>query len=151
MTAINRIDEKALEDFYTLGTLDHYQTAAGQFTTYPGAGSPFGLWYCITKLAGEAGEAAEKMGKAFRDDGLITLLHDPVDIGNGVVETTIHISQLTDEKQNALILELGDILWYVAKAAAELNFSLSDIAVANLEKLRSRAERNVLQGSGDNR
>jgi NTP pyrophosphatase (non-canonical NTP hydrolase) len=148
MSAINHIDEESMVAFYVSGTMDSYQTAAGQFATYPGAGSPFGLWYCITKLAGEAGEAAEKMGKAFRDDALIELLDPHVETGQ---PTAILINDLTDEKRQALTLELGDVLWYVAKAAFELDLSLSDIATANLQKLRSRAERGKLQGSGDNR
>lgn len=47
--------------------------------------------------------------------------------------------------------ELGDILWYVAVVAHDLGLSFDDIAAANLEKLRSRKERGVLTGSGDNR
>jgi NTP pyrophosphatase (non-canonical NTP hydrolase) len=47
--------------------------------------------------------------------------------------------------------ELGDILWYVAVVAHDLNLSFDDIAKANLEKLHSRKERGVLTGSGDTR
>lgn len=47
--------------------------------------------------------------------------------------------------------ELGDILWYIAVVAHDLNISLDSIAEANIEKLRSRKERGVLGGSGDNR
>lgn len=47
--------------------------------------------------------------------------------------------------------ELGDILWYIAVVAHDLDISLDDIAQANLEKLRSRKERGVLAGSGDDR
>jgi len=43
------------------------------------------------------------------------------------------------------------VLWYVAMLANELRLDLSYIAEANLEKLGSRKERGVLQGSGDNR
>ena len=41
--------------------------------------------------------------------------------------------------------ELGDVLWYLANLANDL------IAENNIEKLESRKERNVIQGSGDNR
>jgi NTP pyrophosphatase (non-canonical NTP hydrolase) len=47
--------------------------------------------------------------------------------------------------------ELGDILWYIAVVAHDLEIPMDDIASLNLEKLRSRRERGVLTGSGDNR
>lgn len=34
--------------------------------------------------------------------------------------------------------ELGDVLWYIARAADTLGYSLEEIASANLEKLRAR-------------
>jgi NTP pyrophosphatase (non-canonical NTP hydrolase) len=78
---------------------------------------------------GEAGEAAEKVKKALRDDG-------------GV---------LTEERRAALGAELGDVLWYVAQLATEAGLDLDTLAEENLVKLLSRQERNVLQGSGDTR
>jgi NTP pyrophosphatase (non-canonical NTP hydrolase) len=50
-----------------------------------------------------------------------------------------------------LALELGDVLWYVAQLATELNLELEQIAAANLSKLADRAARNVISGSGDRR
>lgn len=47
--------------------------------------------------------------------------------------------------------ELGDILWYIAVVAHDLDIALDDIAAVNLEKLRSRKERGTLRGSGDER
>lgn len=47
--------------------------------------------------------------------------------------------------------ELGDLLFYVATLAKVLDFSLSDIATANIDKLYDRRDRGVLQGSGDDR
>jgi NTP pyrophosphatase (non-canonical NTP hydrolase) len=47
--------------------------------------------------------------------------------------------------------ELGDVLWYIAVIAHDLDISLSDIADINVEKLRSRKARGVLSGSGDDR
>ena len=57
----------------------------------------------------------------------------------------------SQEVREALKLELGDVLWYVAQLASELGFELGDIAEANLNKLASRAARNVISGSGDHR
>ncbi|NIQ53072.1 MAG: hypothetical protein GWN71_19130 [Gammaproteobacteria bacterium] len=87
------------------------------------------LIYPTLKLAGEAGEFAEKVGKIIRDRG--------GDIG--------------DEEREALAGELGDVLWYVAEVATVLGLDLDDVGVANLEKLRSRARRGVIRGSGDRR
>jgi NTP pyrophosphatase (non-canonical NTP hydrolase) len=50
-----------------------------------------------------------------------------------------------------LAKELGDILWYIAVVAHDLDISLDHIASKNIEKLRSRMDRGVLRGGGDNR
>ena len=110
-------------------SLDSYQSCAATTAIYPGRGTFQGLTYCALKLSGEAGEVAEKVGKAIRDDG-------------GVV---------SPDRRASLAKELGDVLWYVAGSAGELGYSLSEIALANLDKLASRKSRGVLGGSGDDR
>ena len=107
--------------------LSDYQTRSRATAVYPDAGD--NLTYPALGLCGEAGECAEKVKKAIRDDG-------------GV---------LTPERRDALAAELGDVLWYVAQLATEAGLDLDEIARDNLEKLLSRQERNVLQGSGDRR
>lgn len=47
--------------------------------------------------------------------------------------------------------ELGDVLWFVAALAEFYNIDMLDMAVTNINKLRSRAMRNTIQGSGDER
>lgn len=47
--------------------------------------------------------------------------------------------------------EIGDILWYCAEMATILGVSLESIARNNIEKLKDRQNRNVINGSGDNR
>jgi NTP pyrophosphatase (non-canonical NTP hydrolase) len=107
--------------------LSDYQLHSRVTAVYPDAGS--NLTYPALGLCGEAGECAEKVKKAIRDDG-------------GV---------LSDERRAALAAELGDVLWYVAQLATEARLDLDEIAEDNLAKLLSRRERGVLQGSGDAR
>lgn len=83
--------------------------------------------YNALGLTGEAGEVADKVKKHWRD-------------GGNYVDT-----------RNAVKLELGDTLWYLAREAADWNLSLEEVAQANLDKLASRAARGVLGGSGDER
>lgn len=109
--------------------LNEYQAKAVGTAIYPGQGTFSGLIYTTLKLNGEAGEVAEKVGKIIRDDG----------------------GKISNDKKDALILELGDVLWYIANTAKELNVTLDYVASKNLDKLFNRKERNKLSGSGDNR
>ena len=54
-------------------------------------------------------------------------------------------------RREKMAKELGDVLWYVAQLATELELELEQIARQNLEKLLSRQRRGVLSGSGDER
>jgi NTP pyrophosphatase (non-canonical NTP hydrolase) len=103
-----------------------YQNALDQFAKYPEKGqkSAAALAYCALGLTGESGEYAEKIKKFLRDGTLSPELAKK---------------------------ELGDVLWYTARSAWELGFTLEDVALTNLEKLLDRQERGVLKGSGDER
>jgi NTP pyrophosphatase (non-canonical NTP hydrolase) len=105
--------------------LSDYQQRSRATAVYPDAGA--NLTYPALGLCGEAGEAAEKVKKAIRDDG----------------------GRLTPERRDALAGELGDVLWYVAQLATEAGLELDEIAQSNLDKLLSRRDRAVLYGSGD--
>jgi NTP pyrophosphatase (non-canonical NTP hydrolase) len=109
--------------------LNEYQNATTKTAIYPGKGEPMGLAYTALGLAGESGEVAEKVKKILRDKA-------------GIVD---------DESRLAIQKELGDVLWYIAAVATELGLNLDEVAQANLDKLNSRKERAVLNGSGDNR
>ncbi|HKI58778.1 MAG TPA: nucleoside triphosphate pyrophosphohydrolase family protein [Trueperaceae bacterium] len=111
-------------------TLDEYQDRARSTAIYPEAAR---VLYPTLKLAGEAGEVAEKLGKLMRDEGLA-----PGDA-------------LSPAQRDALAKEIGDVLWYVANLAGDLGLSLEAIGQGNLEKLASRRDRGMLQGSGDER
>lgn len=138
---MNKITREDVEGFAFLcemddwdggNTLNIYQELATKSAFYPGKGSALGLAYVGLKLNGEAGEFAEHVGKAMRDDGYGDL-------------------ELTDERHALIVKEIGDVLWYLSAACNELDISLSDAAYANLDKLCSRTERGVLKGSGDER
>ncbi len=108
---------------------DQYQDAAIVTGKGPGVHGSEWLWHVAFGLAEEAGEAAGKFKRIFRDD-------------NG---------ELTEERRQEIIAELGDVLWYVAAMCEELSIPMSEVATRNIRKLQSRKERNVLHGSGDNR
>lgn len=118
-------------------TFNKYQEDAGKTAMYPSLyqkqldGTIVELdWvYPALKLAGEAGEVAEKFGKIIRDC-------------NGV---------MSPEQKADMVKELGDVLWYLAAISSELGVTLEEVAFANIAKLASRKERGVIQGSGDNR
>ncbi|KKR13704.1 MAG: hypothetical protein UT40_C0011G0015 [Candidatus Woesebacteria bacterium GW2011_GWA1_39_21b] len=108
-------------------TFEDYQRDSRQTAKYPRAGQ--NIFYPTLGLASEAGEVAGKIKKIHRDHGDV----------------------ITDEHRADLKKELGDVLWYVAQLATELDLSLEEVAQTNLDKLLSRLERGVLGGSGDNR
>lgn len=104
-----------------------YQNKSRKTAKYPAIGHP--VIYPALGLVNEAGEVAGKIKKVFRDkDG-----------------------QINEETRQALKAELGDVLWYIAQLATELNLSLDEIAEHNIEKLYDRLERGRIQGDGDNR
>jgi len=107
-----------------------YQTRVAETAIYPdsGTGSMLALAYVGLGL-GEAGEIQGKIKKILRDNG-------------GVID---------DGARIAIMKELGDLLWYVARCSSELSLDFDSVAEANINKLADRRERGVLQGSGDDR
>jgi NTP pyrophosphatase (non-canonical NTP hydrolase) len=106
--------------------LSEYQRSSRRTAEYP---REAWLAYPALGLAGEAGEVAEHAKKAIRDDD----------------------GKVTEQRRAAMAKELGDVLWYVAQLASELDLDLDQIAQGNLEKLLSRQQRGMLSGSGDDR
>lgn len=56
-----------------------------------------------------------------------------------------------EEDKTALAKELGDVLWYVSSLSNHVGIPLEEIAKINIEKLKSRVERGVHLGNGDDR
>ena len=103
-------------------TMSAYQQQAAKTAIYPLDKAD---QYLIAGLAGEVGELASIFAKHWRGDG--DLNHD-------------HAKA-----------ELGDVLWFVAILAEQLDTDLSTVAQGNLDKLADRAVRGKLKGNGDNR
>lgn len=150
---INIITNDDLTDFgariFHDNALDEYQKIATKCAIYPGQDSPFGLIYVALKGAGEAGEFAEHVGKAMRDDTLIKPVSE--DGCEQIDARAFFAGQLTKERHELLVKEVGDQLWYLAAKCNELGISLSFAAFENLKKLADRGARGKLSGSGDNR
>lgn len=89
--------------------LNEYQNQALETAIYPNRSN--NLYYPTLGLCGEAGEFANLVKKMERD---------------GVFDVARAIE------------ELGDVLWYVACVAYELDMPLEEVAKLNLEKLKER-------------
>lgn len=106
-----------------------YQRAARETAIYSYNANHLKVLYPALGLGGEADEVLNKVKKIYRDEA-------------GVV---------SEARRADLKDELGDVLWYIASLAWDLDIPLEEIAEGNLKKLRDRAEKRKLQGAGDNR
>lgn len=106
--------------------LNEYQKRALETVFYP---KEYKIICPSLGLAGESGEVCEKVKKVIRDK----------------------TQKFDTDKCREIARELGDVLWYTAVMASDLGYTLDEIAQINQEKLKSRQQRNKLQGEGDNR
>ena len=113
-------------------TFAAYDEAIHAFMRYPDAasGTLGAVVYTTIGLCEEAGEVAGKLKKLIRDKG------------GDVADPTFRA---------AVAAELGDVLWYLTRVAAETGSSLEGVVRGNLDKLNGRLQRGTLQGSGDAR
>ena len=109
--------------------LNEYQKLASKTAKFEEYSEIEKLSYLALGINGEAGEVAEKIKKVIRD----------------------HKGELSDEKKEQIIFEIGDVLWYLSQLARVLGYSFEDVAKKNIEKLYSRLERGKIHGEGDNR
>lgn len=128
---------------------DDYQRATVETAIYPHVGDGYGpeldgligvhvaaLSYLGLGLS-EVGEVQGKIKKLIRDGGYTS-------------ETAPYV-EITASQREEILSECGDALWYITQLAAFLQSELSHVAQMNIDKLRSRKDRGVIGGSGDNR
>lgn len=105
--------------------------------------------YMFLNLVGEVGEFASKMAKHIRKEEMF--------IGNECESNVLSLKyddHCTEKRfmwEDELKKEAGDILWQLSGLCNVMGWSLEEVAQQNLDKLASRQERNVIDGSGDNR
>ena len=108
-------------------TASDYQSRACETAIFP---KHRATEYLTLGLTGEAGEIANKVKKFIRDGATKDeYLAKRIEIG----------------------YEIGDVLWYCAVLAEELEMNLGHIMEKNLEKLADRHKRGKISGSGDHR
>ena len=126
-------------------TLEEYQKRA--MTTCMASSENFS--YMFLNLVGEVGEFASKVAKAIRKSEITIGGEAAV----GIIENHPEVND--DTAYHFLCKELqkeaGDILWQLSGLCTVMGWKLEDIAQQNLDKLASRQQRNVIDGSGDNR
>ena len=115
-----------MKERYKDMNVNEYQEKAVSTAIYPDTHK---ITYPALGMAGEAGEVANKVKKIIRDGK----------------------KSLPDDWQQQLASEIGDVLWYCAALARDLDMSLATIMAANLDKLKTRQEQGTLGGSGDKR
>tara|TARA_B100000745_G_C19907789_1_gene304423 strand:+ start:236 stop:514 length:279 start_codon:yes stop_codon:yes gene_type:complete len=76
----------------------------------------FNLNYFALGLGGEVGEVQNEIKKLERDDN----------------------NHLTNERKQKILLELGDVMWYLSGILNTLDSSIDDILLLNMEKLSNK-------------
>lgn len=102
-------------------SMNEYQDVTGLTAVYPGERTLHGVTYVVLGLAGEAGETANKLKKILRNE------------------------QNYMDKREILMDELGDVLWYAARLADELGYTLEEVAQFNMDKLAKRKAEGTLK------
>ena len=118
--------EQFLKEKYDMVDFNSYQRSASSTAIYP---DQHKIIYPALGMAGEAGEVANKVKKLIRDGP----------------------ENRPDTWREDIASEIGDVLWYCAALADDLNLTLGMIAAQNLNKLQKRKAKETIGGSGDTR
>lgn len=99
--------------------------------------------YMLLNLVGEVGELASKMAKAIRKGKAV------IDYNHFITEHGTEA--MTEQEIHDLKAECGDVCWQIAGLCEVMGWTLEEVCRENLNKLNSRKQRGVIDGSGDNR
>lgn len=97
--------------------------------------------YMFINLVGEVGELASKVAKAIRKERL--------EINENILQAKFATFEETEELNEALMLEAGDVLWELAGLCSAMGWNLNEIAQMNLDKLSARKAIGTIDGNGD--
>lgn len=103
--------------------------------------------YMMLNLVGEVGEFSSKVAKAIRKNQLYIGGEDC----HNVLNVNVNVDTIDIGLGDELKKEAGDVLWQLSGLCSVLGWTLEDVAEMNLDKLSSRKDRGVIDGSGDNR
>ena len=126
MNKLKQEAEQFLQEKYSMSDFNSYQRNASKTAIYP---DQHKILYPALGLAGEAGEVANKVKKLIRDGP----------------------DKRPDTWREDIASEIGDVLWYCAALATDLNLTLGMIAGQNEAKLSARKTAGTIGGSGDTR
>lgn len=99
-----------------------YESFVEEMRVFPKAHK---IIYPALGLAGESGEAVEKVKKWLRGD--------------------------RELDKEGLLKEMGDVLYYLTALAHDVGYSLKDVMEMNVTKLSKRKKEDKIKGNGDER
>lgn len=97
--------------------LNKYQESLNNLNPVIDKAEKIRLLYYALGVCGEAGEVAEEIKKCVRDDD----------------------GRVSFKRKEDIILEVGDVFYYLAQLAKTLNLTFEEIAEASLEKFEKKA------------
>lgn len=110
-------------------------------------------FYPVLGLSGESAEVTEKLLEMLYKSMLMMEINSRTGKISEKVKKIYRDKNglFSEEDRLTIAKELGDLNWYSAVLAHEMGYTLEEIMQMNLDKLKSRQERNVISGSGDDR